>query len=612
MEPIKIQDETIGRIFPFSILIDGDGTVMQIGPSLLKIAEGRCMIGQPVFDVVKIVKPMRLDRAQCLRDVLGARLVVDVPDRNGVEALKLYGMACPVEVAGAAHVLIVLTPGVNARRFVEVHNLKITDFGPADGSADLLPLLAMQEDMLEDGKRQSAKLRAARDVAEHLANHDVLTELPNRRALMDRLTAKLSRRPLAVMHVDLDKFKEINDTFGHAAGDAALQHAAAGMREALGADALCARLGGDEFVAVLEGEWLEQALVALAHRVIARVSQPFSFMNEALTVTASVGLAVAHPDDGLSADDILHNADLALYEVKRGGRSTAILCTPQLLSAHSEFQQLCADIRRGLSEQEFVAHFQPQVDVRTGALIGFEALARWHHPDRGILPPVDFLNVTHRAGLIQQVDAEIRRHALDALMFWDRSGAHVPKVSLNVTTSDLLDPVFREALLWDLDARELESRRVVLEIVESVLYDENPVEIAQACQSLVDAGFVLALDDFGTGYASILSLVKLPISVVKIDRVFAAGVARSPSQHALTQSMVGMATSLGLEVLAEGVDEADDVADLMKMGCSAFQGYLFGRAMHAPDALTWMVDRSSTQVAATIHNLNSHALQRGG
>ncbi|WP_168798072.1 EAL domain-containing protein [Pacificoceanicola onchidii] len=585
---ISITPEVVERVFPFYVLLCPDGTVQHVGPSLAKVSNQDALIGQPVNEALKVLKPFRLDPDKRLSDAIGQRLVVEAPARQGTLPLKLYGMVVKVTHAGVEQLLLALTPGVNARRFVEIHGLKTSDFSPSDGSADILPLLAMQEDMLTDSKRQSEKLRAARDAAEHLANHDVLTERPNRRALMKHLTIALSRTPLTVLHIDLDKFKEINDTFGHAAGDVALQHSAKAIQSVIGPEAMCARLGGDEFVGVLLGEWPEKELQTLARDVIKQISEPFAFMDETLTIGASIGLARARPDDQLTPDDILHRADLALYEVKRTGRNTALLCTPELFSEHIAFQRLSADIRRALLAQEFVAHLQPQVDVTTGRLIGFEALARWEHPERGVVFPGQFLGVTDRAGLIQHLDSEIRRSALNTLKCWDKKGIHVPKVSLNVTTRDLLDPHFRDVLLWDLDRRELDPSRVMLEIVESVLYDDNSEQIAFACETLVQAGFSLALDDFGTGYASILSLVNLPISLVKIDRAFAAGVASDPRKSALAQSMVGMARTLGLEVLAEGVDDESDVAALTAMGCTLFQSFHFGRPMAPDAALTWI------------------------
>lgn len=589
--PIALSLDVLGRVLPFYVLLDNDGVVQSVGPSLLKIADPAHLLGRSVFEALRFVKPRRLNPEEALRDGLGVRLTVEIQAVSGKGSLGLFGMAFPIDHAGAPHILIALTPGVNARPFVETHGLKILDFGPADGGADILPLLAMQQDMLEDGKKQAAKLRAARDSAEHLANHDVLTELPNRRALIKELTAALEREAVAVVHVDLDHFKEINDTHGHAAGDAALRHAAASLTHVLGESALCARLGGDEFVGIVNGMCSGSALADLADRVIDRISHPFSFNGEALTVGASVGLAIAGPEDRMSADEILHHADLALYQVKRTGRMKALLCTPELLAAHSEFQLLSADIRRGLAAREFVAHLQPQIDAGSGAVSGFEALARWAHPRRGLLMPGQFLGATDRAGIIQALDAEIRRSALDTLKHWDDAGTKVPTVSLNVTIQDLLDPQFREVLLWDLAARNLDTSRVVLEMVESVLYDDNAAQIAQACQTLVKEGFVLALDDFGTGYASILSLVNLPISIVKIDRAFAAGVARDTRKRALAKSMLGIATTLELEVLAEGVDDDADVAVLREMGCELFQSFHFSRPMAPVDALRWIEGR---------------------
>ncbi len=589
---LTLSSKDLGRILPFHILVGQDGVVTSVGPTLMKIADVDRLLERPLFDGVRFLKPRRLDPQKALRDGLGVRLSAEIKGVSGKGKLGMFGMAFEIFHAGTPQILIALTPGVNARTFVERHGLKIADFGPADGCAETLTLLAMQQDMLEDGKRQSAKLRAARDSAEHLANHDVLTELPNRRALMRELTEALPREPIAILHVDLDKFKEINDTQGHAAGDAALRHAGAALRYVLGDTALCARLGGDEFVGMVCGAPDTEALKTLADRVIQHISHPFRFNGEDLSVGVSLGLATAAPEDRMSADEILHQADLALYEVKRTGRMRAMLCTPELRNAHSEYQSLSADIRRGLHEREFVAHFQPQIEARTGAVAGFEVLARWNHPTLGLLLPEHFLAAADRAGLIQALDAEVRRSALSTLTSWDEAGLKIPKISLNVTTRDLQNPQFREVLLWALEARGIDSRRIVLEMVESVLYEESAGQIKQACLALVEDGFVIALDDFGTGYASILSLVNLPISLVKVDRAFAAGVAGDVRKQSLVRSMLKMAATLELEVLAQGVADHADVEILREMGCDLFQSFHFAHPMPPEQAFAWMQDRS--------------------
>ncbi|MEM9341628.1 MAG: EAL domain-containing protein [Pseudomonadota bacterium] len=589
--PITLDPDDLNLIFPFGILVGPDGVILGFGASMEKLPGMTTALGKQVFDALHFTKPRLIDREKLLQDVLGKRITCEVSDPNGLKPVAFFGMAFNVTMAGTHHVLLMLTPGVNARTLVEDRGLSTTDFGAADGSADLLLLLAMQEEMVADGKKKSARLEAARDEAERLANHDALTGLPNRRALMRELARCLSEGPLSVMHVDLDHFKEINDTFGHAAGDAALRHAAEGLRTVVGEGALCARIGGDEFVAILEGEVPQDQLEVMANVVVTALSRPFDFRGAEITAGASVGMAQTTVGDGQSPDDVLHSADLALYEAKRGGRGHALLCTPQLINEHAAFQGLSADIRHGLTENEFAAFFQPQVNAQTGTLSGFEALARWHHPMRGIQLPATFMPAAERAGLMQVLDAQVRRSALDTLAIWDREGFDVPKVSLNVTMKDLQDPEFRDVLEWDVLSRDLTPQRVVLEIVESVLYDESATGIHNACDSLVQRGFTLALDDFGTGHASILSLVELPMSLVKIDRAFIAGIASNERKRTLARSMIDIALTLGLEVLAEGADDARDVETLQTMGCNLFQSFHFARPMSHADTLDWLRTR---------------------
>ncbi|MEL6840024.1 MAG: EAL domain-containing protein [Pseudomonadota bacterium] len=591
---MAISSDNVGRLMPFHILVDADGVIRSAGPALLKMVGGEGLVDQSLFDAVRIVKPRRFDGHTILPDMLGKRLTVQFNALGDAVSSRAFGTAFHVQMDGVPHVFFALTPSVNARSFIETHGLKISDFGPTDGSADLVPLLAMQEDMLADSQKKSERLMAARDAAERLANHDPLTQLPNRRALMEGLQAALEQGPVAAIHLDLDKFKEINDTFGHAAGDAALKHAAGALKGAVGEDALCARLGGDEFVGVLAGAMSHEALNAIVDDLFTRLSEACMHDGVSLRIGASIGLAAATPADAIGADTILHHADLALLEAKRAGRGNVVFCTQELLQAQGQFQKLSGDILRGLSSAEFVAFLQPQVDVKSGQVIGAEALARWQHPERGLLGPSEFLDAAQRAGLLQQIDAVMRQSALDALMLGDANGTPLPKVSINVTTRDLIDPAFRDILLWDLEKRELTPSRVVIEIVESVLFDENSNQITQACRALVEDGFFLALDDFGTGHASILSLVNLPLSIVKIDRAFSAGVARDSRRQAMARSMVGMATTLGLDVIAEAVEGEADVLVFNEIDCTCFQSFHFGGPMPPEQFFAWLATQSRT------------------
>lgn len=590
---VAVSPDHLRRLVPFYLLIDTDGCVQLAGHALSKVLGDQDVIGRSVFDILKIVKPRVMDKDRAFRDVLGQRLKAELHCLKGAASSAMFGMAFPVEFATGSHVLLTFTPGVNARSFVEHHGLNMTDFGPVDGSADLLPLLAMQAQMLEDSQQNSRNLAAARDAAEHLANHDVLTGLPNRRALMTKLEDALAKGPVCVMHLDLDRFKEINDTYGHAAGDAALKHATKAMTELFDGQGLCARLGGDEFVAFFTDDLTDADLRDMSGALLTRLSEPFSFEKEHLTIGASIGLAMSTRPDPLTPDSILHHADLALYEVKRSGRGRIALCTPNLLHEQNAFQTLSTEIRQGLANKEFEAHLQPQVEAKSGAVLGFEALVRWNHPERGLLTPGHFLSCAERAGLIRDIDAEVRRSALDTLQLSDTVGSPLPKISLNVTIDDLIDPRFLKDLLWTLDAKDLSAERVELEIVESVLFEANSDAISSACSDLVNEGFALALDDFGTGHASVLSLMNLPISLVKIDRAFADGVAFDDRKAAMAQALVGMARTLGLEVLAEGVNTDDDVKALRDMGCEFFQSFHFGRPMAPTEALSWAATRNS-------------------
>ena len=586
---IAFGSDDLGRLMPFHILTDAGGVVRAVGPAIHKLLGAEAVIGKSVFDIVDFLKPKLVDRKAGLQSCIGRRLVVQFRELGESVSSRVFGMALRAGGSDDGNIFMALTPGVNARAFVESFGLKISDFGPADGSADLLPLLAMQQDMLADSRKKSDNLAAARDAAERMANNDALTDLPNRRALMCGLQRALGDGPINVLHIDLDKFKDINDTFGHAAGDAALRHTARCMQNVLGSNTLCARIGGDEFVAVIPDRFDEAKLIETAQCLIEQICLPFTFEGEALNVGASIGIAIADATDAVTVDTILHHADIALYESKRLGRGRALICSPHLLKAQTEFQELSADIRRGLSEQEFTAYLQPQVEAKSGCIVGVEALVRWEHPVRGLLEPASFLDETRRAGLVQNMDMAIRMSALETLETSRNHGVPIPKLSLNVTTLDLIDPQFYKWMLWDIDARDLAPSQVVIEIVETVFFDQNATQITQACQALVDHGFLLALDDFGTGHASALSLLNLPLSIVKIDRAFADGAANDARKKAMVRSLVGMASTCGLDIIAEGVGGVDDVAFFQDLGCDNFQSFHFSPPMSRDDLIDLMV-----------------------
>ncbi len=585
---IAFSADDLGRLMPFFMLLDDAGVIKAVGPAIQKAVAPAEMVGRPIFDIIRVLKPRWHDPECGLRDVLGERLKLELRDTTEPASATLFGMAIDVWHNGFPEVLVAATPGVNARAFVEQRGLKISDFGPVDGSADLLPLLAMQADMLEDSKKKSNHLIKARDAAERLANHDALTGLPNRRAFMSKLTSAVGRGPVGIVHVDLDRFKEINDTYGHAAGDAALRHAASAISEVFGGEGDCARLGGDEFVAMLEHPPSDEDLKRMSQALLARLKVPFAPDYGQLTIGASIGIARADPSDKLTADDLLHHADLALYEVKRSGRGQISVCSPGLLSEQLAFQSLTTDLRRALAEQEFEAYLQPQIMAETGEVVGFEALVRWNHPTRGLLSPVHFLQQAERAGLMREIDSQVRESSIRTLVASESFDKPIPFISLNVTIEDLVDANFRNNLLQLLDTNGLGVERIQLEIVESVLFDTSPESISAACQSLVDAGFLLALDDFGTGHASVLSLMNLPVTTAKVDRAFANGVARNERTAAMAEALIGIAKTLGLDVLAEGVNDHEDVRLLREMGCEYFQSYLFGRPMAPQEALNWL------------------------
>lgn len=623
---MRLPRAALDAILPFRLVLGEDGAVRDAGPSMLKVFGDRPLVGRAFFEAFSVRKPRRIGDIDALRARSGERLQLDVAAlATGQGASpRLYGVAMPVGGSGldgpdadpdadphaeraarraipCAHrpadirkgpLLLALTPGADISRYVEDHGLKASDFSPADGSAEMMYLANVQREMIRDSHALTERLMQAKSEAERLARNDALTGLPNRRALMERLRALLDapgRGSVAVLHIDLDKFKEVNDTLGHAAGDEVLVHAAACMRSEARAGDFCARLGGDEFAMLFDSTTDAAGLQAISTRLIAAMSQPLRIEGKITRIGASIGIAVVEPGRACTPDALLHEADLALYEIKRGGRGAAMLCTPELRARHADLQAMSKEIETGLANGAFVPHFQPQVNVASGEVVGFEALARWRHPERGLLRPAEFMPVSDRAGLTPRIDAHLRREALGVFGLWLREGRAIPAISLNLTTDDLREPAFCDRLLWDLEEACVPPARVRLEMVESVLFDENAEHVTRGCEALTRAGFSLSIDDFGTGHASILSLVNLPVSCLKIDRAFVNGVGADGRLRTLARSMIGMAASLGLDVVGEGVEAAEDLAVMRELGCDVFQSYLFGRPMPAEDVPGWLV-----------------------
>jgi diguanylate cyclase (GGDEF)-like protein len=418
--------------------------------------------------------------------------------------------------------------------------------------------------------------------------NDTLTGLPNRAFLRQHLGVELvqpaGRGDIALLNVDLDGFKAINDTMGHPAGDELLRLVAARLKLAA-QDGLVARLGGDEFAVVLRRKAGEAGSVA--NRLIAALSAPYQLGGQNLTVSASIGIAIG-PADGADADTLLKNADLALSQAKQEGRAACRFFESAMNAQAQARHRLETDLRRALAEGELELHFQPLFDLETDRIGSFEALLRWNHPVLGPIPPVEFIPVAEETGLIVAIGQWVLQRACHEAKNWPED----VKVAVNVSCVQFRKPGLENVVLQALAGSGLAPDRLELEITESLLLEDSEATLS-VLHSLRSLGVRIALDDFGTGYSSLSYLQSFPFDKIKIDRSFIEQLLTRHGSSAIVHAITDLARSLGMETTAEGVEDSAQLEELRRHGCSSVQGYLFSRPVDSAGALALLASYGS-------------------
>lgn len=421
----------------------------------------------------------------------------------------------------------------------------------------------------------------------HLAHHDALTGLPNRSLLLDRLDQALtqaarSRHRLAVMFLDLDRFKSINDTLGHAVGDQLLKHVAERLRAAVRAVDTVSRLGGDEFVIVLHEIDRPDDAMLVAEKVITALAQAVVVEGHQLHATPSIGISV-FPDDGDEAYALMKHADTAMYHAKASGRNTFQFFTPKMNEEATHFFNLEHRLRGALERGEFVLHYQPLVDHQRHAVCGLEALVRWQDPDKGMILPCEFVPVAEETGLIVPIGEWVLREACRQNSAWQAQGYPPLPVSVNISPRQFRQRELVAIIRAILEETGQPPELLELEITESTLmHDANETLIK--LRQIADMGVRLAVDDFGTGYSSLSYLKRFPVHKLKIDQGFVRDLGEDRDDAAIVAAIIALAHALGLKVLAEGVETDAQLAALINYGCSQFQGYLFSQALPPENA----------------------------
>lgn len=432
------------------------------------------------------------------------------------------------------------------------------------------------------GSDVTASVLAERKIHE-LARYDSLTGLPNRRMFMELLDDALERgrrgHAFALLFIDLDRFKSVNDHLGHGAGDELLRKVSARLRTQLRAGDLLARLGGDEFVVLSDAPADTRTLSALADRIIRAAAEPTTLAQHVVQVSASVGISI-YPQDGSDAEHIVRHADVAMYHAKALGKNRHEFFTPALATRGAESFALEGDMRLALDRQEFVLHFQPQVDALTGGLVGVEALVRWQHPAHGLLPPGRFIELAEDSGLIVPLGRWVLQAACAQMASWRQAGLAAPRCAVNVSRRQLMDPSLPDDVRRALEASGIEPAWLEIEVTETMLM-EDCERAAVVLDRLTALGVQVAIDDFGVGHSSMAYLKRFPASTLKIDRSFVKDLPQDEEAAAIARAIVAMGHSLGMHIVAEGVEEDDQRRVLSAMGCDVLQGYLFGRPMPA-------------------------------
>jgi diguanylate cyclase (GGDEF)-like protein len=447
--------------------------------------------------------------------------------------------------------------------------------------------------------RTILELNQAREQARHTATHDLLTGLANRQLFNDRLrqaveAARRSRQQVGVVFLDLDNFKTVNDTLGHAVGDGLLRAVGGHLQEALRGIDTAARFGGDEFALLLTNLAGPQEAADVARRVLDTLGRPMRLKSHSMVITASLGIAT-FPRDGADPEELVEKADTAMYHAKERGRNRYKFFTPEMRTSVMRRAAMLSRLRSASEDGSLVLHYQPQFDLRRGCVVGAEALVRWKHPKLGLLSPDKFLPLAEETGFIVQIGEWVLREACRQNASWQQMGYAGFRIAVNVSPHQFQEPDFSDVVRSALRESGLRPELLELEITESSLVRDAELTIS-TMHTLKKQGVHLSIDDFGTGYSALSYLKHLPIDVLKIDQSFVSGVTTDPADATIIESILHMAQGLNLSTVAEGVETREQMLLLGSYGCKRLQGFLFG-APCPPEELTRQLEKPDFQWA---------------
>ena len=450
-----------------------------------------------------------------------------------------------------------------------------------------------------EAHKLAEQIEAAKVQLDHLVHHDVLTGLPNRILLQDRLIQAMESacrqgRQLAVMFMDLDQFKHINDSLGHAIGDKLLQSVAQRLMGCVRHSDTISRQGGDEFVVLLPYIENPESAGVCAQKMLATLALPHRIDQHELHISVSIGISI-YPNDGQDAETQIKNADIAMYQAKENGRNNYKFFEQDMNARAVQRQSVEVSLRRALKRQEFVLHYQPKINLQSGAIVGVEALIRWQHPEQGLLLPAQFVSIAEDCGLILPIGRWVLREACLQARSWQQAGLPPIIVAVNISALEFRDKDFLENIRAVIEKTGLEPRYLELELTESVLM-QDAASTDSLLHALANFGVKLAIDDFGTGYSSLSYLKQFPINTLKIDQSFVNQMCSNLDDAAIVSAVTSMGKSLKLCVIAEGVESSEQSAFLLAQHCDEGQGYYFGCPMVA-EALATLLQTGKALIA---------------
>jgi len=463
--------------------------------------------------------------------------------------------------------------------------ISISKVPQTDGYGKIVGIVGTYMD-ITNKKNDERNLKLQRDALEYQAYHDTLTGLPNRLLFLDRLNQSIhktqrSRKKIAILFIDMDRFKEINDSLGHVSGDEAIKNVALRLKTQIRKADTIARFGGDEFTVILDDIDNSMNVVNIVKKLMQSMNKPFNINKHTIYITLSIGISI-YPDDTDTADNLLKNADAAMYKAKHDGRNTYRFYTEDMTEKAFERMALESSLRQAIKNENFILYFQPQVDGKSNKIIGMEALIRWQDESRDIISPTKFIPIAEETGLIIPLGKWILRRGMEQIVEWYEKGLHPGILAINLSMSQLQKHDFISMLKRMMEETKCQHHWLEIEVTESQVM-KNPEQTIRTLQEINQLGINISIDDFGTGYSSLSYLKRFPVNTLKIDQSFVKDIPDDEESMAIAKAIIALAGSLNLNVIAEGVETQEQKVFLVNNGCRTIQGYLYAKPMPADE-----------------------------